>query len=46
MIRMSKIVLESKQEENYRKLDSKEKKLVLDAVNKFNKFEQHIYRQR
>ena len=43
---MAKIVRESKQEENYRKLDGKQKKLVLDAVNKFNQFEQHIYRQK
>mgnify|MGYP003152448339 FL=1 len=43
---MSKIVLESKQEENYRKLDKKSKQLIIDAVNKFNKFEQHIYRQK
>ena len=46
MIKMSKIVLESKQEENYRKLDKKSKQLIIDAVNKFNKFEQHIYRQK
>jgi len=46
MIRMAKIIRESKQEENYRKLDKKQRKLVLDAVNKFNKFEQHIYRQK
>ena len=43
---MAKILLESKQEENYRKLDKKQRQLVLDAVNKFNKFEQHIYRQK
>lgn len=43
---MAKIIRESKQEENYRKLDKKEKQLVVDAVNKFNKFEQHIYRQK
>ena len=43
---MAKIIRESKQEENYRKLDKKQRKLVLDAVNKFNKFEQHIYRQK
>jgi len=46
MIRMAKIIRESKQEENYRKLDSKQKKLIVDAVNKFNQFEQHIYRQK
>ena len=46
MIRMAKIIRESKQEENYRKLGIKEKQLVVDAVNKFNKFEQHIYRQK
>jgi len=46
MIRMAKIIRESKQEENYRKLSEKQRKLVLDAVNKFNKFEQHIYRQK
>jgi len=43
---MAKIIRESKQEENIRKLDGKQKKLVLDAVNKFNQFEQHIYRQK
>ena len=43
---MAKIIRESKQEENYRKLSEKQRKLVLDAVNKFNKFEQHIYRQK
>ena len=43
---MAKIIRESKQEENYRKLGIKEKQLVVDAVNKFNKFEQHIYRQK
>jgi len=46
MIRMAKIIRESKQEENYRKLNGKQKKLIMDAVNKFNKFEQHIYRQK
>ena len=46
MIRMAKIICESKQEENYRKLNGKQKKLIMDAVNKFNKFEQHIYRQK
>ena len=46
MIRMKQILSESKQEENYRKLNGKQKKLVVDAVNKFNKFEQHIYRQK
>ncbi len=43
---MSKIIKESKQEENYRKLDKKQKQLILNAVNKFNRFEQHIYRQK
>ena len=43
---MAKIIRESKQEENYRKLDGKQKKLIVDAVNKFNEFEQHIYRQK
>ena len=43
---MKQILSESKQEENYRKLGIKEKQLVVDAVNKFNKFEQHIYRQK
>ena len=46
MIRMAKIIRESKQEENYRKLNGKQKKLIVDAVNKFNKFEQHVYRQK
>ena len=46
MIRMAKIIRENKQEENYRKLDKKQKQLILNAVNKFNKFEQHIYRQK
>jgi len=46
MIRMKQILSETKQEENYKKLNGKQKKLVLDAVNKFNKFEQHIYRQK
>jgi len=45
MIRMAKIIRESKQEENIRKLNGKQRKLVVDAVNKFNKFEQHVYRQ-
>jgi len=43
---MAKIIRENKQEENYRKLDKKQKQLILNAVNKFNKFEQHIYRQK
>ena len=43
---MKQILSESKQEENYRKLNGKQRKLVLNAVNKFNKFEQHIYRQK
>ena len=43
---MKQILSETKQEENYKKLNGKQKKLVLDAVNKFNKFEQHIYRQK
>tara|TARA_R110000851_G_scaffold110761_2_gene233672 strand:+ start:1579 stop:2055 length:477 start_codon:yes stop_codon:yes gene_type:complete len=43
---MKHILNETKQEENYRKLDGKQRKLVLNAVNKFNKFEQHIYRQK
>ena len=43
---MAKILFESKQEENIKKLDKKQRQLVLDAVNKFNKFEQHIYRQK
>ena len=46
MIRMAKIIRESKQEENVRKLNTKQRKLVVDAVNKFNKFEQHVYRQK
>ena len=46
MIRMAKIIKETKQEENYRKLDKKQKQLILNAVNKFNQFEQHIYRQK
>jgi len=46
MIRMKNILSETKQEENYKKLSSKQRKLVLDAVNKFNKFEQHVYRQK
>ena len=43
---MAKIIKETKQEENYRKLDKKQKQLILNAVNKFNQFEQHIYRQK
>ena len=43
---MKNILSETKQEENYKKLSSKQRKLVLDAVNKFNKFEQHVYRQK
>ena len=43
---MKQILSESKQEENYRKLNGKQRKRVLNAVNKFNKFEQHIYRQK
>ena len=43
---MKQILSETKQEENYRKLNGKQRKLVVDAVNKFNKFEQHIYRQK
>jgi len=46
MIRMKPILSESKQEENYKKLNGKQRKLVVDAVNKFNQFEQHIYRQK
>jgi hypothetical protein len=46
MIRMKQILSETQQEENYRKLNSKQKHLIIDAVNKFNKFEQHIYRQK
>ena len=46
MIRMKQILSETKQEENYRKLNEKQRKLVLGAVNKFNQFEQHIYRQK
>lgn len=46
MIRMGKILFESKQAENYRKLSETQRKLVLDAVGKFNEFEQHIYRQK
>ena len=45
MIKMKHILCESKQEENYKKLNGKQRKLVVDAVNKFNKFEQHVYRQ-
>ena len=43
---MKPILSESKQEENYKKLNGKQRKLVVDAVNKFNQFEQHIYRQK
>jgi len=43
---MKQILSETKQEENYRKLNEKQSKLVLGAVNKFNQFEQHIYRQK
>jgi len=43
---MKQILSETKQEENYRKLNEKQRKLVLGAVNKFNQFEQHIYRQK
>ena len=46
MIRMKQILSETKQEENYKKLNGKQRKLVVDAVNKFNQFEQHIYRQK
>jgi len=46
MIRMKKILSETKQEENYKKLNGKQRQLVVDAVNKFNKFEQHVYRQK
>jgi hypothetical protein len=46
MIRMKQLLSETKQEENYKKLNGKQRKLVLDAVNKFNEFEQHIYRQK
>ena len=44
MIRMKSILSETKQEENYKKLNGKQRKLVVDAVSKFNNFEQHIYR--
>jgi len=43
---MKQLLSETKQEENYKKLNGKQRKLVLDAVNKFNEFEQHIYRQK
>ena len=46
MIRMKHILSETKQEENYKKLNGKQRKLVVDAVSKFNKFEQHVYRQK
>ena len=46
MIRMKQILSETHQEENYRKLNSKQKHRIIDAVNKFNKFDQHIYRQK
>ena len=43
---MKHILSETKQEENYKKLNGKQRKLVVDAVSKFNKFEQHVYRHR
>jgi hypothetical protein len=46
MIRMKRILSETKQEENYKKLNGKQRQLVVDAVNKFNNFQQHVYRQK